>query len=592
MHRFVVLRRRRFAGVIVIAIAAVVSVFAVGDASTGAAVGGGYTPGGGNAPLCVQYPQMCTEQNDAWTYNGYTYTSGHDEPSLLFYSNKSGSGNSNEYQLTLPTDPVAPPSQDGTGTTWNFQLHPAFWFGMAMCDDQSAPNPGVPCTPDSDTNIHTGTDPNSPDYLGLTPGSAFMEMQFYPPGWGPVSCTDGQGNTDGKWCSALTIDSDPVNQNTGQANNAACQNIVGPEPVNWAAITKSGVPVAPANPFTPFGEQAVVTDDTLEYNNGDQLVVDMHDTKAGFQVTIHDLTTGDSGSMTASTANGFGHALFEPTAHSCKFRPYAYHPMYSTSTPSTRVLWAAHSYNVAFSDEIGHFEYCSQASSSFRCTNGNSDGNGSNPDFDDRSCFPAPIVNPAGTTVEASFTGCLFTDVDFDGPEYQQGTWPGSTGAVTTNVSTPIVFSSPLFGGGGPDGHGGPGGLKGKLQNYDQVAFETDLPRIEGSDSSTNNACQRHLSNPADPSPGSGCVNPPVGATFYPIYSTFNGPGNTCLWEEGGDSIPGATDNFGGNPAEYGGLLASNYPSGPPSAAPFTVSQRYNNFHRNLSTNPCEAPTK
>ena len=32
--------------------------------------------------------------------------------------------------------------------------------------------------------------------------------------------------------------------------------------------------------------------------------------------------------------------------------------MYSTSSPKTRVLWAAHSYNIAFSDEIGHFDFC------------------------------------------------------------------------------------------------------------------------------------------------------------------------------------------------------------------------------------------
>ena len=230
----------------------------------------------------------------------------------MFYSNKAGSGNANKYQLTLPTDPAAAPSTDGTGTTWNFQLHPAFWFGMAMCDDQSAPNPGVPCPRDSDKNIKTSTNPSSPNYIGKTPGSAFMEMQFYPPGWGPISCTDGLGNTDGKWCSALTIDSDPVNQNTGQPNNLACQASQGPEPVNWAALTKSGMPVAPANPFTPFGEQAVVSADTLQYNNGDKLVVTMHDTKAGFQVVVHDVTTGQIGSMTASTANGFGHALYEP----------------------------------------------------------------------------------------------------------------------------------------------------------------------------------------------------------------------------------------------------------------------------------------
>ena len=59
-----------------------------------------------NTPLCVQRPQMCTELTDPWTWNGYTYTSGHDEPSALFYSTVPGSGNSNQYNLTLPTDPV------------------------------------------------------------------------------------------------------------------------------------------------------------------------------------------------------------------------------------------------------------------------------------------------------------------------------------------------------------------------------------------------------------------------------------------------------------------------------------------------------
>ena len=89
----------------------------------------------------------------------------------------------------------------------------------------------------------------------------------------------------------------------------------------------------------------------------------MHDTAAGFQVVIHDLTTGESGSMTASVANGFGHALFQPTASTCTMVNYAFHPMFSTSSPDTRVLWAAHSYNVAFSDEIGHFEYCNAVNS-------------------------------------------------------------------------------------------------------------------------------------------------------------------------------------------------------------------------------------
>ena len=121
-----------------------------------------------NKAFCSTRPTLCTETTDPWNYQGQ-YT-GHDEPSLLFYSNTAGSGNSSLYQLTLPKDPPTAPNQAGTGGTWNFQLHPAFWFGMALCDDQSAPNPGgssvgaqIPCTPDSDTNIFTGTTPGARD---------------------------------------------------------------------------------------------------------------------------------------------------------------------------------------------------------------------------------------------------------------------------------------------------------------------------------------------------------------------------------------------------------------------------------------------
>jgi hypothetical protein len=91
-------------------------------------------------PECQDNAVVCTEvANSIGYHGGYT---GHDEPSLLFYSNAQGSGNSMTYSLTLPTDPPTLPTQGGTGGTFNFQLHPAFWFGMAMCDDQSSPNPG------------------------------------------------------------------------------------------------------------------------------------------------------------------------------------------------------------------------------------------------------------------------------------------------------------------------------------------------------------------------------------------------------------------------------------------------------------------
>ena len=61
---------------------------------------------------------LCVEVADSIAYGG-GYV-GHDEPSLLFYSNRAGSGNSNVYKLTLPTDPKMMPNQSGTG--WYLEL--------------------------------------------------------------------------------------------------------------------------------------------------------------------------------------------------------------------------------------------------------------------------------------------------------------------------------------------------------------------------------------------------------------------------------------------------------------------------------------
>jgi len=528
-------------------------------------------------PYCQARPTYCTETAEPWNYAGQ-YT-GHDEPSLLFYSTTPGAGNSNLYQLTLPKDPPTPPADNGSGGTWNFQLHPAFWFGMAMCDDQSAPNPGKACPADSDANIYSSTDPSSPRYFGLTPGEGFMEMQFYPPGFGPVSCDPNST----QWCAALNIDSLGQNANTGQLNNASCLNAAGEEYVNFAIITKSGTSQAPADPLDQTALTFSTTPDTLEMDSGDTLAVNMHDTPAGFQVDINDLTTGVSGSMTASISNGFGHPLFQPNSATCTDQPYAYHPMFSTSSPKTRVLWAAHSYNVAYSDEIGHSEDCtaSNRASFGTCTGGSFEDPTGRDSDDSRSCFTSTTVQAVGnpTTTPVPFTLCSLTTAenDFDGPDYQHN-WPGSDPNPTTDAAIhaqPVVLTSPLFTG---PGHSG-------LTNYDQVAFETDLPRIEGADTSPNNNCQRHVFNPTDPNPGAGCIDPPNGASFYPFYSTAN-VGGHCVWEEGDAHLPGTTNTFGGSAsAEYGGLLLSPYPVAGPS-----VSGRYNNFNNTLSTNPCPAP--
>jgi hypothetical protein len=524
--------RRLLAGSLVAAAALVLTGFFVGSAKA-------------VLPHCSEAEAaLCAEPNDSIGYEG-EYT-GHDEPSLLFYSNL--------YHLTVPSDPKVMPNQSGTAGTWNFQLHPAFWLGMALCDNQSGPEyTHAPCTPDSDTNIFDGTDENADDYIGKHPGAAFLEVQFYPPGWAPwppgVSCDAT------KWCASMAIFSFNLDQNSGVPNNTDCLNTVGIEPANFAFITLSGTPHAPPGPldqtldtFTPNP----ATD--LFMNSGDQLTVDIHDGSAGLTVIVHDQSTGQTGAMTASEENGFAQVLYEPASATCHEAPYAFRPMYSTSSEHTRVPWAAHSYNVAFSDEIGHFEYCSAVTEEGGDCIAGGDG-----DDDDTGCFDASfsLLVPIG--------GCIATDNDFDGTSYQP-VWAGTDpnrGQDKKYHPSAITFTSPVFNG---------------SQNYDRIAFEADLPRIEAADFGGN--CNRFT--------GENCVNPPPGSNFYPIYTTgvsHMGRNGHCIWQFGGTHIKGTTNTFGGNSAaEFGPLLFTFYPNPNPA-----IRLRTNNFRNVLQYNPCPA---
>jgi hypothetical protein len=521
----------------------------------------------------------CDEQSgilcaEARENPGDGYYVGHDEPSLLFYSNEPGSGSSQVYRLRLPKDPPQIPKQDGTGGTWNFQLHPAFWFGMAVCDDQGDPNPGgspsagpnIPCADASDSNIYDDASPTSSHYIGRHPGTAFMEMQFYPPGWVNTNGTATQ------WDAALNIDTFDDNANTGQNNNRACQRKVGTEYVNFAFIQKDGRPF-PAGSPSPLGPVVSTNANTLFMNPGDQLVVTITDTAHGLKITVQDLTTGESGFMVASAANGFAEVLWDPNGTNCAFAthniPHDFHPTYATSSEHTRVPGAAHSYNIAFSDEIGHFEYCSSVPAGIGPCASDAAGDPPSPAADDNFCIDPSLI-PAGLV---QIGGCVDSDVDFDGVPYRNNTWPGSSRDPVLDAqfhAQPPIFSSPLF-----------TDMSGHMENFARVAFESDMPRIE---SGTNPPCQRHLTNPSDPNPGAGCVNPPVGADFYPIYSLRLDGRNGCVWQESGPFVPGTLYLFGrSSQAEYGTTpLALTYP-----ASNGQPRQILEDFRRVVPFNPC-----
>jgi hypothetical protein len=126
--------------------------------------------------------------------------------------------------------------------------------------------------------------------------------------------------------------------------------------------------------------------------------------------------------MVAGPRNGFAQVVFDQNAATCTEKPYAFHPMYSTSSEDTRVMWAAHSYNVAFSDEIGHFEYCPKVdhfAGSCVSPATASDPGGTDADDQDGNCAPA------NDSTLVQIDGCTGSDGDFDGPAYQ-ATWPGT----------------------------------------------------------------------------------------------------------------------------------------------------------------------
>src|SRR5215469_7245690 len=384
----------------------------------------------------------CTDPKGLWGgrfYDNGHYV-GHDEPTVGFYSDVPQSGNNMQWEITLPHERPLPATQ-------SFENFPTFWFGLALCDPGSFPN--GPCIPDSDAN-----DPNAA-------GSAFLEMQFYPPGNPPfitqISCDLTH------WCASLHINSLEVMSNGGL--NPKCA-----ETTNFAFIQTNGVPTGPAGPVSATAATFTPNAHTLLMNQGDQLRITIKDTPSGLFTGIEDLTTGATGFMVASAKHSF--QSLDP--NSCAPTNFSFHPEYATAKFGNFVPWAALEANVNFSAELGHF----------------TPGVNGDHDADDPPCFPGPTV-----------AGCIGADTDFDGTSYLLD-WPDGT----TNNATSLSITSVLGSGIGPLSVSSNGTYD---QPYPQIQFETVVGASEKS-------CHPN---------GVGCVVPPRPAQFYPFYSlsTSNG---------------------------------------------------------------------
>jgi hypothetical protein len=492
-----------------------------------------------------QVPIQCPDvYNPEQAFGHYV---GHDEPGVWDYSTQPGSGNHAKWLLTLPKDP--PPNPTPGRNVYAFETHIAFWFGMDLCATQSFPEQISTCTPDSDSNI---VDPKVSDQHA---GSAYLELQFYPPGAAPfpagVSCDATH------WCAAMNVWSYYLNPVTGLALNTACQSQVGGiELDNFAFVQMNGIPTGPPDPLHSTAATFTPNDQTLLMGQGDHVGVTVKDSPNGLTVKLNDYSSGRNGTMTASAQNGFAQMVYAPDPSTeCASTPYTFRPEYSTSSPQTRTTWTAYPYNVAYADETGHFDYCGQVDETTGTCTGKEGAPGDQEvaDADDSFCFGADQMSrdPIG--------GCFATNDGFDGTPYQDD-WPNGQ----QNRGTPVMFSGPLT---GPF----------LTQNYQQEALAGPLPFIE--DGGGQQACDIFTMT--------GCTALPLTddgtpAPFYPFFSTTRV--NGCSWAEG-DDIPGLTVNDYGGHSQYGTYNTGVYYTGK-NGVPYTYAS---DFLHTFATNPCRS---
>src|SRR5216683_58986 len=479
----------------------------------------------------IQHPVKaavtCTDPRG--NYDGRFYENGHyighDEPSMRFISARPGSGDNTRFTERLPVEPKALPTvrNPGHDVTHSFELTVAPWFSTTVCDPQSTPL--LPCTPESDANAPSGAYPGG--------GAAFVELQFYPRGFAPFVDNISCDNTH--WCSALTIDSLECS-GSGNSVGPCNQNCV--EPVNFGFIQTDGVPTGPPSPqlsdlttFTPSAR-------TLLMNPGDKITARLFDARIpgghALEAKETDLTTGKSGYMIASAANGF----MNTSPVDCTGTPFNFQPEYSSARAQNVIPWGPGPYMLNSEFEIGHFEPCTAVSGAATVTTGSftdtyyqncSGPYESAPDSaasfepDDSPCYPLGDTH-GGTAAPNLVNGCdvffgAIGDLDYDGTPYYAD-WPDSTRPGP--FPSPFLQQQPTT----VDGH-----------RYSQIQFVTD-----SSSTQLNTGC--------DTTTGAGCVLPPKGpGNFYPYFTQARVDGR-CVWEFG-NMRNGNT--FGGD-AQYGSV--------------------------------------
>jgi hypothetical protein len=537
-------------------------------ALAGTQTASGYTPAARGQLDCngfspVQKPLRANECADIRGFSGVSNSNtwggrfydnghyiGHDEPDATFESNAPGSGGDVDWTVTLGRDPVAAPGDavPGKDVSHWFELSPAPWFSMSLCDPNSYPQ--TPCTPNSDSNAPTCFGPNCTT-ANSGGGSAFLEMQLYPPNQPPF--IDNESCDSSHWCAALTIDSAECTAGFAQCNTN-CE-----EPLQFAFVQKNGIPTGPPAPQDATRATDIPNNETLLMNPGDTIRIHLLDAPArgggkAIEVVINDLTRHTRGFMQGSAANGFQ----TTSMADCSGTPFNFQPEFNTAAPGNISSWTAIAADISTEFETGHFEPCTSLAD--QLTENPFDPLDQSPNYNECSgpyesagppdsttpesggdalCYLAGATHPGyngpGTATAPDLTtGCqdnVFSigDLDFDGTPYWTE-WP--TGLFPNRYPGSFLEQFPTS-----NGHA-----------YSKFFFQTDVALSEST-------CQGNtIGNGGGTS--SGCTVPPPGpGNFYPYWTEVH-VGNFCALEFGNVSSALFRTDFGKD-AEYGQDLFS-----------------------------------
>jgi hypothetical protein len=296
----------------------------------------------------------------------------------------------------------------------------------------------------------------------------------------------------------------------------------------------------PAGPPSPqLSDLSTVTPNahTLLMNPGDVIRLSLFNAKIpgghALEARETDFTTGQSGFMIASAANGF----MNTNPADCSGTPFNFQPEYSTARAQNIIPWGIGPYMINDQYELGHFEPCTSVTGSASLTEGtftdtyflNCHGpyekgkEDPNLETDDSPCFKFGDTH-GGTAAPNLVTGCdvffdTVGDLDWDGTPYYPD-WPDSV--IPDRFPSPFLQLQPTTVGG---------------HRYPQIQFMTDTSASE-----INTNC--------DLNSGAGCVLPPQGPGHFFPYFTQARIGGVCLWEFG-NMRNGNT--FGGD-AQYGAV--------------------------------------